>query len=99
MSAWRTRPFTCYATRPGVRQGAIGPTAIRVGADDIDAQRPCRAIPSPRWWAGHVTVRRAAICLTVTIIRLRVVLRASVLTSRITKNPLHGQPLLVSDQW
>ena len=35
MSAWRTRLFTCHAIRPGVRQGAVGPAAIRVGADDI----------------------------------------------------------------
>ena len=71
-----------------------------VGADDTNAQRLGHAVPSPRSSAGQVTLRRAAICLAVIIIRLSVVLRASVSTDGITHYPLHGQTsLLVSDQW
>jgi len=54
--------------------GILGPAAIRVGADDTDAQWPCHAIPSPRWWAGHLTLQRGAICLAETIIQLSIVL-------------------------
>src|ERR1700722_4325877 len=57
--------------------GIPGPAAIRVGADDADAQRPCHAIPSSRWWAGQVTLRHAAICWAVTIIRFSVIRRAT----------------------
>jgi hypothetical protein len=70
--------------------GIPGPAAVRVGADDTDAQRTCHAMPSPRWWVGHVTLRRAAICLAAIIIRLSVVLRASELTAG-----LDGQPSLL----
>ena len=78
-----------------VRRTSYSFVAVRVGADDTDAQRPCHPMPSARWWVGHVTVRRAAICLAAIIIRLSVVLRASALTAGITRYPLHGQTSLL----
>ncbi len=78
----------------GVRRTSYSFVAVRVGAD-TDAQRPCHPMPSVRWWVGHVTVRRAAICLAAIIIRLSVVLRASELRAGIARYPLHGQTSLL----